>query len=331
MAGIADDIAILRGTKPATLRDLFRHPTFSRLMAAMTVSSLGDWVGFVAVAALVTRLGGNNAGYAVAGVMTARLLPSVLFGPFAGVLVDRIDRKRLMMTADIARGAMYAAMPLLHALAAIYALSFFIECLSLVWGPAKDSSIPNIVPRRQLENANTIGLASTYGTLPLGGLIFSLLAGLSGWIGDHVHFFHGNHFFLPLWLDAATFGFSAYMVSRLSLRGGAHTGEKFELSRVGSDIADGFRFLKEHSLARAMTIGIVMGFAGVGSVMGLGPIFATESRQAGRPGPCGLGTGVGSGMGCVMAMRGRVTKFIEREKLFPIAMVAAAGALFVDA
>src|SRR5205807_4094458 len=144
---------------------------------------LGDWVGFVAVAALVTRLGGSNAGYAVAGVMTARLLPSVVFGPFAGVLVDRIDRKRLMMTADIARGVMYSSMPFLHALAAIYALSFFIECLSLVWGPAKDSSIPNIVPRRQLANANTVGLASTYGTLPLGGIIFTGLSALAGWIG----------------------------------------------------------------------------------------------------------------------------------------------------
>jgi dTMP kinase len=333
VASVAEDIAALRGTKPATLKDLFRHPTFSKLMAAMTVSSLGDWVGFVAVAALVSSLEAGPAAkaFAVAGMMVSRLLPSILFGPFAGVLVDRIDRKRLMMTADIARGLMYASMPFLHALAAIFALSFFIECLSLVWGPAKDSSIPNIVPRRQLEHANTIGLASTYGTLPLGGLIFSLLAGLSGWIGDHIHFFHGNHFFLPLWLDAATFGFSAYMVSRLSLRGGAHTGEKFELSRVGSDIADGFRFLKEHSLARAMTIGIVMGFAGVGSVMGLGPIFATESLHAGPAGFGVLVTAVGFGMGVGMASLGQITKFIEREKLFPLAMLGAAGGLLVVA
>ena len=53
MATVAEDIAALRGTKPATLKDLFRQPTFSKLMAAMTVSSLGDWVGFVAVAALL--------------------------------------------------------------------------------------------------------------------------------------------------------------------------------------------------------------------------------------------------------------------------------------
>src|SRR5437762_2815066 len=177
-------------------------------------------------------------------MMMARLLPSLLFGPFAGVLVDRVDRKRLMITADISRGVMYGSMPFLKVLPAIFALSFLIECLSLVWGPAKDSSIPNIVPRRQLENANTIGLASTYGTLPLGGLIFSLLAGLSGWIGGHVPYFHGNHFFLPLWLYAAA---------------------------------------------------------------------------------------VGIGMGIGMASLGQITKFIEREKLFPIAMLGAAGGLLVVA
>jgi dTMP kinase len=334
VATVAEDIAALRGTKPATLKDLLRQPTFSKLIRAMTVSSLGDWVGFVAVSALVVQLGGGSvakSSFAVAGVMVARLLPSVLFGPFAGVLVDRIDRKRLMITADISRGVMYAAMPLLHALAAIYALSFLIECLSLVWGPAKDSSIPNIVPRRQLANANTVGIASAYGTLPLGGIIFTALAWVSGVIGNHVSYFSGNRTFLALWLDGATFFFSAYMVSRLSLRGvSAQTGEKFELSRVGRDIADGFRFLRQHSLARAMTIGIVMGFMGVGSVMSLGPIFV-RTLGANAQGFGVLVTAVGIGMGLGMASLGQVVKFIDRERLFPASMLAAAGGLLVTA
>jgi MFS family permease len=117
-------------------------------------------VGFVAVASLVARLGGSNAAYAVAGVMIARTLPSVLFGPLAGVIVDRVNRKKLMITADVARGALYASMPLLDRLWAIYVMSFAIECLSLVWTPAKDSTLPNLVPRRQLVNANTVGVAS---------------------------------------------------------------------------------------------------------------------------------------------------------------------------
>ena len=55
MASIADEVAALRGTKSATLKDLLTNRGFSRLLAAMTVSSLGDWVGFVAVTSLVAN------------------------------------------------------------------------------------------------------------------------------------------------------------------------------------------------------------------------------------------------------------------------------------
>ena len=53
MASVADEVAALRGTRSATLGDLITHPPFARLLAAMSVSSLGDWVGFLAVTSLV--------------------------------------------------------------------------------------------------------------------------------------------------------------------------------------------------------------------------------------------------------------------------------------
>ena len=84
MSTFADEVAALRGTRPATFKDLITHPAFSKLLAAQTVSSFGDWVGFVAVTALVVSKGGNAGAYAVAGVMVARMLPAILFGPIAG-------------------------------------------------------------------------------------------------------------------------------------------------------------------------------------------------------------------------------------------------------
>src|SRR4029450_10013640 len=153
-----------------SFKDLLTDRSFGRLMAAQTVSSLGDWIGFTAVLALVFEVGGA---FAVSGVMTARMLPSIVFGPIAGALVDRFDRKRMMIAADLSRGALYASMPFLRNLWAIVAVSFVIESLALVWTPARDASLPNLVPRRQLANANALGLATTYGTLPFGGAIFS--------------------------------------------------------------------------------------------------------------------------------------------------------------
>jgi dTMP kinase len=336
MARVAEEIAILRGTRPATLKDLLTHPSFSRLWQAMLVSSLGDWVGFVAVASLVARLGGERlGGLAVAGVMLARLLPSVLFGPVAGVFTDRFDRRKLMVTADLARGVAYGSMPFVPNLIGIFFLSFLIESLSLLWTPAKDASLPNLVPRRQLANANSIGLVTTYGTLPLGGAIYTALAGLAVGMGNRVEYFAENPESLALWLDAVSFLFSARMVSRLDLRTGSRgrsadaVGPGLSLKSAVGDIRDGYRFLNEHPLIRSMTIGIVLGFAGVGAVIALGPIFAQFSVNAGSTGFGILVVALGIGMGIGMASMSFLTRFLDKELLFTGAMLGAAACLFV--
>jgi dTMP kinase len=212
-SSFADEVAALRGTRPATLKDLLANSRFSRLLAAQTVSSFGDWVGFVAVTSLVERKGGDVGAYAIAGVMVARMLPAILFGPIAGVIVDRFNRKTLMIGSDIARGSLYAVLPFLGPLWGIFVLSFVIECFSLLWTPSRDASLPNLVPRRQLANANSLGLITTYGTLPLGGLVFAFLAGGS----DLVPWFTDRPESLALWLDGGTFALSAFLVSGIRI------------------------------------------------------------------------------------------------------------------
>jgi dTMP kinase len=318
----ADEVAALRGTRPATLKDLITHAQFSKLLVAQTVSSFGDWVGFVAVTALVASKGG---GYAVAAVMVARMLPAILFGPLAGAIVDRFDRKTLMIGADVARAALYVVMPFLGPLLAIYLLSFVIECFSLLWTPARDASLPNLVPRRQLANATSLGLVTTYGTLPLGGLVFAFLSGGS----DLLPWLQDNPTSLALWLKAATVGVSAFLISRIHIPSRTPTEwSKFELSRVGRDVVDGVRFLRENSLASAMTLGIVSAFSAVGAVLALGPIFA-GTLGAGDPGWGILVTSFGIGMGIGMASSNKVVELVERELVFPLSIMAAAGMLFV--
>jgi dTMP kinase len=329
---IADEVAALRGTKPATLKDLLTHPAFSRLLAAMSVSSLGDWIGFVAVTSLVTQLSGSpaTAGLAVSGVMAARMLPAILFGPIAGALVDRVNRKQIMILADIGRGAMYASMAFMHELWAIFLLSFAIECLSLLWTPARDASLPNIVPRRQLANANSIGLVSTYATLPLGAAVFSALAALSSGLGARLPYLGAWPSTLPLLLDAGTFAFSAVMVSGIAIPDPpGRTYGRFDASRMVRDIADGLRFLREDSIASAMTAGIVIAFASVGAVLAVGPIFVISTIGATQSGWGVVVVAFGIGMAIGMAGTNQVAKFFDRGATFVWALVAAAGALFV--
>ncbi len=332
MSTIAEEVAALRGTKPATLKDLVTHPAFSRLLAAMSISSLGDWVGFVAVTSLVTRVSGSTAaaGLAVGGVMTARMLPAILFGPIAGALVDRVNRKRIMILADIGRGTMYASMAFVHELWAIFLLSFAIECLSLLWTPARDASLPNLVPRRQLANANSIGLVSTYGTLPLGAGIFAVLAAFSSGLGARIPYLGKWPETLPLLLDAGTFAFSAVMVSGIAIPvplGRAHG--RFDVSRMWRDIVDGLQFLREDSIASAMTAGIVIAFASVGAVLAVGPIFVQSTIGATASGWGVVVVAFGIGMAIGMAGTNQLAKFFERDMTFVWALVTAAGALFV--
>jgi dTMP kinase len=331
VASVAEEIAALRGTKPATFKDLLTHPSFSRLWRAMLVSSMGDWIGFVAVASLVADLGGKRlGGLAVAGVILARLAPSLLFGAFAGVAVDRFDRKKLMVAADLGRAALYATMPFLPWLWLIFLMSFFIESLSLLWTPAKDASVPNLVPRRQLSNANSVGLVTSYGTLPLGATVYTGLAAAAVAIGGYL----GRHpQSLALWADALTFLFSARMVSGLDLKLSAAARRKREetptLSLGGAvgEVREGIRFLREHRLVRAMTVGIVLAFAGAGAIMSLGPVFTQYALNAGATGFGYLMIALGVGMGLGMASLGWVTKRIEKERLFGPALIASAGCL----
>src|SRR4029077_5993997 len=173
-------------TRSATFRDLLTHRSFTRLLAAMSVSSFGDWVGFVAVTAIVASIGGTPSSLAVAGVMLARTLPAFVFGPITGTLVDRLSRKQILIVAAIGGGVLYLSMVFFRELWAIYLLSFTIECLSLLWIPARDASLPNLVPRRQLANANSLVLLSAYATLPLGGAAFAALTAVSSWMGARV-------------------------------------------------------------------------------------------------------------------------------------------------
>ena len=134
--------------------------------------------------------GGATAGFAISGVMIARMLPAVLFGPIAGALIDRVDRKQIMIIADLGRGAMYAVDGVHGQLWAIFLLSFAIECLSLLWTPARDASLPNMVPEaaareRELDRPREHvrdAAAGRRGVRPAGGDQPELERGCPSWV-----------------------------------------------------------------------------------------------------------------------------------------------------
>ncbi len=332
MSSITDEVAELRGTRPATVKDLLTNRTFARLLAAMSVSSFGDWVGFVAVTSIVASLGGGTAALAVSGVMIARTLPAFVFGPIAGSFVDRFNRKQIMIIADIGRAGLYLSMAFLNRLWAIYLLSFVIECLSLLWSPARDASLPNIVPRRQLANANSLVLVSAYATLPIGGAAFAVLVGVSKSLSARIPILASQPESLALVFDAATFVFSAAMVAGITLRSTtSNEREGLDMSRVWRDTRDGLRFLREDSIAAAMTGGIAIAFGAVGAVLATGPVFVATTVHGGKSGWGLVVTAFGVGMALGMVSATPAARVVERDRVFVWSLLAAAATLIVMA
>src|SRR5439155_11694344 len=134
--------------RPSGLLVLLKRRYFRRMWAVTTVSSLGDWLGVFALVRYVSSnggVGGGKAEFAVGGVLLFRVVPGLFFGPFAGVLADRFDRRRLMITADLLRAALIATIPFYKHLWSIFLVSALMEMLALMWTPAKEATLPNLV------------------------------------------------------------------------------------------------------------------------------------------------------------------------------------------
>ena len=181
----------------------------------MALSSLGDWLGLLATTAMAQKLSQGNystANFAIAGVFIARLLPSVFLGPIAGVIADKFDRRKLMVVADILRGALYVSIALYQNYYWLYAATILVECITLFWSPAKEASVPNLVPKEKLESANQVSLLAAYGTAPIAAGLFSILALISGALTAVFPFLNGNTTDVALYINALSFFYTAWIV-----------------------------------------------------------------------------------------------------------------------
>ena len=145
---------------------VLRSRSFLKLWIAQVVSAFGDWIGFLAIIEVARRIGGDQPGSAIALVMLARVLPGFFLASVGGLIVDRFNRKRLLITCDIIRAATLLTIPFIERVWGLVLASLILELATSLWSPCKEAIVPNLVPKEQLTAANSLSLVAAYGTFP---------------------------------------------------------------------------------------------------------------------------------------------------------------------
>src|SRR5215510_12402795 len=262
---------------------VFGSRSFFRLWLAQVISSLGDWIGLIAILAIAARVS-NNSGAAVSLVMTTRVLPGFLLGTVGGVIIDRFDRRKVMVLCDIGRASLLVLLPFVENILGLVLVSLGLELMTLLWGPAQAATVPHFVPEEHLASANSLSLAASYGTFPIASIIFSLLAGLATVLGelDLIAAFKVDQEALALVFDALTFLASAAIVWRIAIPRVQRTSDaRIDWTETFRDIKEGIQFISHAPLVRGVIIGLGFGLIGAGAMIPLGPAFSKEVLSGG--------------------------------------------------
>lgn len=314
-------------TDPAPAHDLravLRIRAFRRLWIGFGLSSLGDWVGLLALTAMAKSFAGDDyqmANFAIGGVLFLRVLPALVMGPVAGWIADRLDRRWTMIVGDLLRAALFVTIPIVHTLTWLLVATVLIEIVSLIWGPAKDASVPNLVPRHRLEAANQISLITTYGSALPAAVLFTAITLLANNVERATGGLGLDSIDLAVYLNAATFAISGLAIVSVAEIGKAATGHE-KHPTLWRTMIEGWSFVTGTPVVRGLVVGISGAFAAGAVVIGLGRTYV-EDLHAGDPGYGVLFGAVFGGLALGMGFAPRLFSGLSRRRLFAAGLVGA--------
>jgi MFS family permease len=265
---------------------VLRNRTYRLLFFATLGSGLGTWMATIALAADVESR--TNSTWWVSGLFVVTFLPSIVVGVAAGPLVDRLSRKLLIVSSDVARLAVFAALPFVNSASGILALAAVAGVANSFFRPAVLAGVPNLVEERDLAAGTSLLQATDWVATSLGPVIGGALVSVSG--ADIVY-----------WINAATFLFSALLLIRIPAR--LLQSEQGVTRGHWHDLRDGIALFRRSHALRAVLFGF--GFAMLaGGLINASEIFlAKRALDSGAFG-YGLlwsGTGVGLVTGSLLA------------------------------
>jgi MFS family permease len=285
--------------RPIGYLELIRsNRNFRNLWTGQIVSELGDWLATVALLNLMLDLTGRA--QVVSWFFIVIHLPSGIIGPFSGVIVDRFNRKKLMIATDLARSVLVLGYLLVRSedqIWILYLTAALEVAMMTIFEPARTSTIPNICTPKQLIPANALASLTWSTMLALGGALGGLITAL---FGRHVCYV----------LDSLSFICSAAIISRVRLP--AETAGRQKAAARGAidgfrEIADGFHYLTENLRILALALVKTGWCLGMGVVVLLS-IFGEKVFPVMGSGAAGIGVlygarGLGTALGPILARR----------------------------
>lgn len=242
-------------------RAILAQANFLRLWLGATISRVGDNLTRVGIYLLAMDLGGSQAG-ALAWVTFAYTAPWI-FGPFAGVLVDRWDKRRTLIAADLIRGAMVLLLPFVKSLPPAYVLLFCVTAVGTVARPAFLTTVPETVSRKSHVHAASLFMQFTDFLMDIVG--FGGAALLVARVGLRATFL----------LDAATYFVSAMFVARMTVQV-ARSPAARGLAGVTRDLLGGLRYHLETPLVLSLLVVMTWSAAGIGIFNTIFPLAMVE-------------------------------------------------------
>ena len=257
---------------------LATNGAFSAMWLGQVISSLGDRVHQIALVFLVARAT-NGSPLALGLIFAAMTVPTVLVGPVAGALVDRWDRKWVMVGSDLLRAGLVMAIPAAAVLnvGIVFGLVFLLAVASSFFRPARVAALPQVVPDEDLLTANSaMWVADTVTDLAgygLGGLFVAFL---------------GSALSVAFWIDGASYLASALLVAAVAIPrvvpaagGGAPS--------LRAELAAGWRFLRAETVLFATTIQASIAEYGLGALTALSPLLVAALPLGGTDAPTAYG------------------------------------------
>jgi predicted MFS family arabinose efflux permease len=246
---------------------------FRLLWFGQIVSQLGDWFNIVALFALLFELTGSAT--AVAALMVMQMLPVALVGPLAGVVVDRFDRRRIMIAADLLRGTAVLGLLLVRTPETVwlaYVVTGIMVACSGFFEPARSATVPSIVPREQLVAANAISTGTWSAMLAIGA---ALGGGVAAWLGRDAAFL----------LNAISYLLSALFLLRMRVP----RVEEASRAVIGlRGVIDGLTYIRGHREVARIAL-VKGGWAIVGGALLLLTVFGDRIFRIGDSSDAGIG------------------------------------------